>query len=249
MEENNLPEKKTEFVDGFVKAFEGFVKVFKANGLATVTFIMVLFLAFYSLILKPVDINSLIVNALKKEEKLRIENQEKSIEQRLEAEKMINSLMTEIIDDFDVNRCLLFEIHNGSSSLSGLEFLFYSAVNEMISTNNTQGEDVYNTDYQADIFQRQHIGNLLGNDTYKRLKMDKYLYFSNLENYHRTNYRFIHKMKSIGAESVMIIPFVANNIPQVLLVCSSKEPEMPAQQIYNLVEKYRGRIEQNLMNI
>ena len=55
-------------------------------------------------------------------------------------------------------------------------------------------------------------------------------------------------MKDIGAESVMIIPFISNNIPTVLLVLSSKETEMETNKIYTTVEKYKPQIEKLLMN-
>lgn len=242
-------ETQSAFVKGITESFDAFVKVFKANGLATVTFILVLFMIFYSWILKPVDLNTIVKEALKKESIIKQEEMSKSIQQRLEADKMINNLMAEIIDEFDVNRCLLLSLHNGSASIANVEYLFYSATNEMISTNNKNGEDVYDISYEADGFQRQLIGNLIGNATFKRLIHEPYLYFSDLERYHRNNFRFIYKMQQIGANSCMMIPFVSNNIPELVLVVSSKEPTLPAQQIYNLVEKYRSRIEVNLMNI
>lgn len=246
---NTTLNEKSGFVSAIVKTFDGFVKVFKKHGLLTVTFIMVLFLLFYSFILHPVNINQIVTDALKKENEIRIEQQQKSIEQRIAADKMMNELMNDIVDNFNVNRCLLFEIHNGTSSLTNLEYLFYSATNELINTNNTQGEDVYNLEYQADSFQKQHIANFIGQVVYNRLKHEKYLYFSNLESYHRTSYRFINKLKDIGAESVMIIPFVSNNIPMVLLVLTSKDTEMDCSRIYDYVEKFRPIIEKNLINI
>lgn len=242
-------EKKSDFISSIVKAFDIFVETFKKHGLASVTFILVLFMFFYSFILNPVDINTIVKEALKKESIIKQEEMNKSIQQRLEADKMINSLMSEIIDEFDVNRCILLSLHNGSASIANVEYLFYSATNEMISTNNKNGEDVYDISYEADGFQRQLIGNLIGNATFKRLIHEPYIYFSDLERYHRNNFRFIYKMQQIGANSCMMIPFVNNNIPELVLVVSSKEPTLPAQQIYNLVEKYRSRIEINLMNI
>lgn len=249
--DNGRFEKETQsgFVKVIVDAFDGFVKTFKTNGLGSVSFILVLFMIFYSFILNPLNINDIVQKALAREDKIRIENQSKSIEQRLEADKMINRLMTELIDDFDINRILILETHNGSNNLAGVEFLYYSAINEMISTNSKQGTDIYDIEYQADNFQKQHIANFVGQETYQRLKHSKYLYFSDLENYHRTNYRLIHKMYSIGAESLMIIPFVSHNIPQVLMLISSREKQMPVDKIYDYVERYRSQIESDLMNI
>lgn len=257
MEENKdnnkwVEETKSGFVKNIVDGFGAFVKIFKEQGFGFVSLVLVLFLFFYFCILSPIDINKIVMNTLYQEEVMKQEQKQKSLEQRLEADKMINDLMTEIIDNYDVNRCILLEAHNGTSNIAqngGVDFLFYSAVNEMINTNNKQGQDVYDINYESDLFQRQAIGNLIGIESYNRLRHSKFLYFSDLDSYHRSNYRFISKMRSIGSESVMIVPFVSNNIPQILLVISSREPELPAEKIYSLVERYRSQIEKLLMNI
>lgn len=242
-------EKRSEFWQGIVNAFDTFVVVFKKNGLATVTFILVLFMIFYSYILHPIDINKIVTEALQKEDAIRTEQIEKSIEQRFEADKIINGIMTDIVDNYNVNRCLLFEIHNGTQNLSGIEYLFYSVTNEVINNKNENGQTVYDLDYTADNFQKQHVANFIGQVVYNRLKHEKYLYFPNLENYHRTSYRFLNKLHNNGAESVMIIPFLSNNIPMVILVLTSKDPEMESASIYNYVERFRPQIEKYLMNI
>lgn len=244
-----VSETKSGFIDVVVKSFDNFVCTFKTHGVMVVSFILILFMLLYSFVFHPLNINEIVTDALKREKKIELQNQAKSIEQRFEADKLMNQVMEEVIDRFDVNRILCLEVHNGSSSISGLEFLFYSAVNEMISTNNTNGEEVYDIQYEADAFQKQHISTLIGNTTYKQLKTVKYLYFNDLDKYKRANYRLIYKMRQIGAESLMIIPFVADNIPQVLLIISSKEATMPAEDIYKYIERYRGIIEKTLMNV
>lgn len=242
-----VAETKSGFIDGIVKAFDTFVSVFKKNGLATVTFVMTLFLIFYSLILKPIDINQIVMNAIQQEDKARIEMVEKSIHQRFEADKMINQLMNELVEDFGINRAMMFELHNGSQNLSGIEYLFYSATSEVISNKDDQGEIVYDLDYEADSYQKQHVANFVGQIVYDRMRHERYLYFPNLENYHRTSYRFLNKLHQNGANSALVIPFVSNNIPLVLLVCTSKNSEMDAAAIYRYVERYRSSIEKNLM--
>lgn len=242
------PEPKSNFIKVVTESFAGFVATFKKFGLFYVTFIMLLFMLFYSFILNPVNVNKVVMMALQREDEIRIESQSKAIQQRLEADKLMNQLMTELIDEYNINRIITLEAHNGSNSIAGVEFLFYSAINEMISTNNRHDEDVYDIEYQSDMFQRQQISNLIGQETYNRLKHSNYLYFSDLENYHRTNYRLIHKMYQIGANSLIIIPFVADNIPQVLLLISSKEKTLPAERIYHSVERYRTQIERYLMS-
>lgn len=243
-------ETKTTFVNGIVKAFDGFVKTFKKHGIMTVTFIMLLFLIFYAFILHPININNIVTDALKKESEMRIEQQHQSIQQRFEADKLINQLMHDIINQYpEVNRAMLMEIHDGSNSLSGLEYLFYSCTSEVINNKNVDGEQMYNIDYQADNFQRQHIANFIGQIVYNRLKVEKYLYFNNLDDYQRQTFRFINKLKDIGANSTVIIPFVNNKIPMALLVLTSKEDSMPAEKIYEYVERFRPQIERLLIDV
>lgn len=243
---NNDNEKSGGFVGAMARGFDKFIGLFKKHGILYSIIFLLVFVVFYSLIIHPINIDNIVTEVLKREDKIKIERQEKSIDQRIEADHMINELMTELVDNFNINRCMLFEIHNGSANISNLEYLFYSATSEIINTNNTQGEDVYELEYQADNFQRQHISNFLGQVTYNRLKHENYLYFSNIEQYHRQSYRFISKMKDIGAKSVMIIPFVTHNIPSILLVLSSKDPVMDAAAIYTHVQKYETKIEKNL---
>lgn len=131
--------------------------------------------------------------------------------------------------------------------MSGIEYLFYSATSEVISNKNEDGEVVYELDYEADPYKKQHVANFVGQVVYDRMRHEKYLYFPNLENYHRTSYRFLNKLHQNGSNSALVIPFVSDKIPLVLLVCTSKNPEMDASYIYNYVERYRGSIEKNLM--
>lgn len=242
-------EAKSGLFKSLVETFEKFVKVFKRNGLAAVTFILLMFLLFYSLILNPLNINDIVKEALRHERTERETMLERSVEQRLMADRMINNLMNELVDgNYGINRCLLFEIHNGSQNLSGVEYLYYSATNECLSNKDSLGNVVYDLDYAADNFSRQNISNFIGQLTYDKLRHEKYLYFPNLENYHRTSYRLLSKMHMIGANSAIIIPFVSNNIPMVLLTCTSKNNTLDPKAIYEHVEKYRTLIETQLMS-
>lgn len=252
MEENKQQfdsEKKSDFFGNIVKSFSTFVGTFKEHGLLYCFIVMFGFMLLYSFILNPVDINKIVIDALQSEKKIEMEQQRKSIQQRMEADRMIVDIMNTLVADYDINRIMLLETHNGTQNLNGIEYLFASATIEVINTHNVDNEDVYDIDYQADMFQRQHLANLFGEVVWNRLRHEKYLYFSNLEKYHRSTYRFVNKFKEIGAKSLLIIPFCSNNIPVVMMVITSKEDEMPAQRIYDYVEKFRSQIEKNLMNI
>lgn len=243
-----IEEKKSGFVNSIVKAFDGFVGVFKKNGVAVVSLILVLFLIFYSFILHPIDMNQIVKDVMHKEEKIKQEQMNQSIQQRLEADKMMMAIMNHLVDYYDVDRALVFEAHNGSQNLTGTEFLFLSATSEVLS-NKANDDDKYSLDYIADNFSKQFISNIIGETTYKRLKTERYLYYSNLDEYNRTTYRLINKLKNFGAESVMLIPFVSDGKPLVILVLTSHSTTMDAEQIYKYVEGFKSSIEKNLMNI
>lgn len=248
---NYIKETKSGFVNSIISGFDKFVKVFKKHGMLTVTFILILFLIFYSFILHPLDVNQIVTDTLHREEKIKVEQKEEHMQQRLESDKMINELMDDVMDRYnEVNRIIVFEAHNSTTNISNVPFLYYSAIYEKINTKDITGEDVYSLDYVNDIFQKQNISNFIGNNIFQQLKHSHYLYFHNLENYHKTEYRFISKMRDIvGSESIMIIPCISGDLPQVLIVISSKEPELPVKDLYDTISKYIPQIEKNLMNV
>lgn len=242
--DNNIPEKKSGFVTAIVKAFDGFVATFKKHGLLTVTFILVLFLIFYSFLWHPLNINEIVTKAINQSKQDDIELQQKSINQRLESDKIILNIMDELSSNYGVDRCMLFELHNSTQNISGIEFLYMSASYEVLNPNN------YDIDYIADNFQKQYLTQIIGAETYNKLKHTDYLYFNNLETYNRSNYRLLSKLRQFGAKSVMLIPFCnAKHMPLIVLVLVSDENEMDAQRIYNYVKTFRTAIETNLMNI
>lgn len=239
-----IEEKKSGFINSIVKAFDGFVNIFKKNGLLTVTFILVLFMVFYSFIFKPIDMNNIITRALDKSKKEEIQQQQKSIEQRLESDKIMLSIMNELATHYGVSRSMLFELHNSTQNLSNVEFLYMSASYEVLDPND------YEIEYVADNFQKQYLTQIIGSDTYNKLKHSDYLYFNNLENYHRSNYRLISKLKQFGANSVLLIPFCnSNKIPLLILVLVSDNDEMDPAKIYDYVKTFRHSIEMNLMTL
>lgn len=237
-------ETKSGFIEGIVRAFDGFVGTFKKNGLATVSFILVLFMILYSFVLHPIDINSIVTKALQQSKLEEMEQKQRSIQQRLQSDKIMLNMMDELTSNYGVDRAMLFELHNSTQNISGIEFLYMSCSYEVLNPND------YDIEYVADSFQKQYLTQFVGNESYNKLKHTDYLYFSNLEDYHRSNYRLIAKLRHFGANSVMLIPFVdGKNMPLLILVLVSDSKEMDAQKIYNYVKSFRTSIEANLMNI
>ena len=61
-----MEKKKTSnnFITICTNAFGKFVAVFKKYGVATVTYILLLFLIFYSFVINPININNIVEKAL-----------------------------------------------------------------------------------------------------------------------------------------------------------------------------------------
>ena len=93
-----MEKKKTSnnFITICVNAFNKFVVVFKKNGILTVTFIMVLFLIFYLIIINPININSIIEKKLYNENKEREYVDDTAFERRLQADEYCMPLLDEI---------------------------------------------------------------------------------------------------------------------------------------------------------
>lgn len=233
--------KKKGFANAIVNAFESFVKTFKKHGFFSVTLILILFLLFYSVIMYPVDLNNVVNNALEQSEKNKQELLEKSTQQRLNADRIVMNIMNNLVQEYNVDRCMLLELHNSTTNISGVEFFFLSATYEIINPNDTDIE------YIGDNFQRQHLLQAIGEESLEQMKYQDYLYFSNLDQYHKSYYRLLHKLRQFGAKSIMLIPFCSNDKPLLIMVLVSNDAEMNAQRIYNYVKTFKREIEQNLM--
>lgn len=246
MSEEFDKEKKSEFFGSIVKSFDDFVATFKKNGLLYCFIILFLFMILYSFVLSPVRIGEIVDKIIERQEKEKIENIEKHVQQRMEADRLMVQIMNSLVADYNVDRCMVFEAHNSTNNLSQVPFLYLTCSSEILAGNVSDGKDI---DYISDSFSHQMISNFIGEITYNRLRHEDYLYFNNLEKYQRNTYRFVNKMKTFGANSLMIIPFVSQNVPLVLLVISSRDNDMPAQKIYDFVKKFRSEIEKNLMGV
>lgn len=237
-------EAKSGFVGGIVKAFDGFVQTFKKYGLLAVTFILVLFILFYSFILHPLNVNDIVMKALEHNHKEMAEAKERSIKNRLEADKIIMQVMQNIVEKDNISRVMLFELHNNTQNISGVDFLYMSCTYEMLTPEDGEIE------YIADSFQKQYLSNFMGQQVITQLMNREYIVYDHLDNYHRTNYRFIAKLKQYGAKSMMVIPFYsdAGEPLLVMMVISNKEGVIiNAPEIYDYVKQYKGAIHTTLI--
>lgn len=244
-EDKHIQESKSGFVNAIVDAFDRFVQTFKKHGMVAVTFILVLFLCFYSFILHPLNVNEIVMKALQKNEQMISEQKEKSYEQRLAADNLLQYIMENIVERDSVSRVMLFELHNSTQNISGVDFLYMSCTYELLTPEDGEIE------YINDSFQRQYLSNFMGHSVMSQLRHRDYISYDNLDNYHRNNYRFIAKLKQYGAKSAMIIPFcIEHGQPLLLLVVvNNNTGKIDAQSIYDYVRQYRKAIETALMKV
>lgn len=243
--DNYIKESKSGFIDGIVGAFDRFVQTFKKHGMLAVTFILVLFLCFYSFILHPLNVNDIVMKALQRNEQMKSEQKEKSYEQRLAADNLLQDVMQNIVERDSVSRVMLFELHNNTQNISGVDFLYMSCTYELLTPEDGDIE------YINDSFQRQYLSNFMGHAVMNQLRHKDFISYDNLDDYHRNNYRFIAKLKQYGAKSAMVIPFCIEHGQPLLLmvVVNNRSGKMDAQSIYNYVKQYRKAIETALMGV
>lgn len=225
--------------------FGKFIALFKKNGVLYTLLMMLLFIIFWTLIINPIRVNDIIEKRLEHqwEQELKQLEETKLVaeEKRYNADALITPIMEDIVEKFNVDRALLFEAHNSTSNISGIDFLFYSSTYEVINY------DDYNLDYIGDNFQRQYISNMLGSEIMTMLSHKDYIYYNDLVNYRRNKSRLLTKLNKFGVQNVLIIPIKNNKQQPILLLVICNNNTMEAKTIYEYFKAFEKQIEQSLI--
>lgn len=239
-----MEKKKTSnnFITICTNAFDKFVATFKKHGVVTVTYILLLFLIFYAFIINPININKIVEKALDNRHNQTEQMKEESTNRRMAADEILIPIMENIAERPDVSRVLLFEKHNNTSNLSGIDFLYLSSTYETIDPNEID------LDYIGDSFQKQYVTNMIGSEIMGLLRHKDYLYYNHIEDCKHPNHRLLHKLRKFDAKSVMLIPFLnTHNQPLLILAVISNTGEFDTQSVYDYVKPYENSIKQALM--
>lgn len=225
--------------------FSKFIAIFKKNGVLYTILMMILFIIFWSLIINPIRVNDIIEKRLEhqyqQELKQVAETKLAAEEKRYNADALITPIMEDIVEKFNVDRALLFEAHNSTTNISGIDFLFYSSTYEVVNY------DDYNLDYIGDNFQRQYISNMLGSEIMTMLSHKDYLYYSSLSNYKRNKSRLLTKLNKFGVQNCLIIPIKNNKQQPILLLVICNNNTMEAKTIYDYFKPFEKQLEQSLI--
>lgn len=199
------------------------------HGILIGVIVAMLMMMVYSTLIHPININSIVEKAFEKERQEQADATEQSIERRIKADEVIAPILEKVVEEFDLSRAMVLEKHNSVSSLSGVDFLYFSATLEVLNPNDLDLE------FQCENFQRQTVSNYFG-ELINSFKYKDYVYVSNIENCNHPRHQIMRKFAKLGANSILFIPIKdSKNRPLVIIVFTSKSDEMPVDNIMRAV--------------
>lgn len=211
------------------------------NGILTGVLIAIIIVVIYSILIHPVNINKIVEKAFEKEKTEMLEETEKAIERRLQADEIIAPIAEEILQQYHLGRFLCFEKHNSIQSISGIDFLYFSATIETLNA------DELDLDYIADDFQRQSVSNQFG-ALISNLRYKDFLYIPNIGNCHHASHTVIRRFNKLGANSLLFVPLRDKKHRPVVILCfTSKHPEMDYVGILEALKPHMSLIKQLLI--
>lgn len=214
-------------IDGFNKL----VSTVKRNGALTSLWAVVIFIVLYTFIINPIDVNSIVQELNDKEKK----EHNKSVEKRLIADAAIPEILDNLRIKYDLTRVCLFEMHNNTSSINDISFLYLSMIYESIDNNNDS------IDFVSDIYQHQRTSEY--SEVIKEMSRKGYLYIPNLKECTDGRfYRLAKKMTINKANSLLLYPLYSGKRLDAMLVFSSVENELPYQDIIIGINKSVAKI-------
>lgn len=225
------------------KAFNQFVGTIKKHGLLYSLIGVILFILMWQLIVNPIRFDVIIEKRLEQQFKIeevkREEYHKKLLERRYEANEAMSEIMTNILENYNCRRIVLLEKHNTLESLGRVDFLYLSASIELINPNSKDIE------YMSDNLQRQVVYNLLGQKINEMLIHNKYLHYSNLNNY-RNECKLFNKLIDAGESEVILYPFRnSENRTMVILIITGEN--INVENIVRYLDSSKTRIKDLLI--
>lgn len=211
------------------------IGVVKKNGILASTWAVLLFIILYTFVINPININDL---AIKINDNKKIEHDE-SINKRLLADELLPEILDKLRLKFNVDRVSLMELHNSTSNINDISFLYLSLVYESI--------DVFDDSLQyiSEQYQQQRTSDF--RDVIKATASRGYLYLDHLDSCKDARFvRLARKMVGNGTNSVLFVPIYTGKRLDAMLILSSREKEFdyknamlnlnkPVSKIRNLI--------------
>lgn len=196
-------------MDGFSK----FVGAIKRNGVMYSLWSVILFIVLYNFIIYPINVNEIIMQTNKQKDKEHIE----SVNKRLLADELIPEILDKLRLRYGVDRVSLLEMHNSTSNINDVSFLYMSMVYESIDAFNDS------INYISDQYQQQRTSEY--STIIKELARRGHLYLSNIDECKDARFvRLTRKMTANGTKSILFYPlYNGRRLDAMLLFSSSKD--------------------------
>lgn len=220
-------------IDGFNKL----VSTVKHNGALTSLWAVVIFISLYTVVINPINVNEIIMQTNKQKD---IEHSE-SVNKRLIADEVMGDILDKLRIKYGVERVCLLEMHNSTSSINELSFLFFSLTYESV--------DAFNDSIPLISDQYQQTRTSEYSYVLKECARKGHLYF-NVEDA-KKDVRFVRmarKLEINGTKSIMFFPLFNGKRLDALLVFSSTKDNFDYKSILMNSNKSTAKIKSLIFN-
>ena len=220
-------------IDGFNKL----VSTVKNNGALTSLWAVIIFISLYTLVINPINVNEIIMQTNKQKD---IEHSE-SVNKRLIADEVMIDILDKLRLRYDVDRVSLLEMHNSTSNINEVSFLYMSMTYESV--------DAFNDSIQYVSDQYQQTRTSEYSQIIKECARKGHLYL-NVEEA-KKDARFVRMAKKLeinGTSSILFYPLFNGKRLDGMLVFSSTKDNFNYQDILMNVNKSAAKIKSLIFN-
>ena len=220
-------------IDGFNKL----VSTVKRNGALTSLWAVVIFIVLYTLVINPINVNEIIIQTNKQKDIAHSE----SVNKRLIADEVMGDILDKLRIKYGIDRVCLLEMHNSTSSINELSFLFFSLTYESV--------DAFNDSIPLISEQYQQTRTSEYSSVLKECARKGYLYLNIEQAKQDARFaRLARKLEINGAKSIMFFPLFNGKRLDALLVFSSTKDNFNYQDILMNVNKSAAKIKSLIFN-
>lgn len=236
----------SQVFESITNGFNNVLASIKKHGWKTALYTFIIVGLLWSIILNPIRVGDMVQDQWQKHletEKVLIEEHtEESIIRREKANYFVSELMLNVLDKYDdVNRIILMEMHNGSSNLKGVDFIYSSSTYELINN------DIEDPQYLFEDLQKQTNLNLFGINLLQTLKHRDYVFIDNVEKEKSNQCRLLRKLSRVGDTQCVIFSFKDHNHrPIINLIISGNNLDVKSMEEY--ISTFRNQIEELFIN-
>lgn len=220
-------------IDGFNKL----VSTVKKNGALTSLWAVIIFISLYTVVINPINVNEIIMQTNKQKDIEHIE----SVNKRLIADEVMIDILDKLRLRYDIDRVSLLEMHNSTSNINEVSFLYMSMTYESV--------DAFNDSIQYVSDQYQQTRTSEYSQIIKECARKGHLYL-NVEEA-KKDIRFVRMSKKLemnGTKSILFYPLFNGKRLDGMLIFSSTKDNFNYQDILMNVNKSAAKIKSLIFN-